>query len=226
MGQSSKIFCIGFQKTGTTSIMHALQILGYRVCDGCSEQMNPNIASEVYEICDRLVPQYDAFEDLPWPVLYKYLDQNYPGSKFILTTRPPEKWIKSISSHFKNSYIPMHEWVYGAGYPFGHELQYLQVYQTHNQQVLEYFKDRPQDLFHLPLDKSLSDQELWAHLCHFLDKPIPQKKFPYANRKSDRIFWNHLRRIKHRFWGKQPISILGIKIGRQFVKEDNEESSV
>jgi len=182
--------------------------------------MNPNFAMEVHSICDALVPQYDAFEDLPWAVLYEYLDAKYKNSKFILTTRPSDRWIKSVSGHFRDTYIPMHEWVYGVGYPQGNEQKYLETYNTHNREVLNYFKDRPQDLLHLPLDGSLSSMELWQSLCNFLEKPIPNEKFPFSNKKSDRLLWNRLRRIKHRVYGKKPIQILGVKFGRNFSSED------
>ena len=40
-----KVFGIGFQKTGTSSLMRALQTLGYRVCDGCGNADNPYFRS-------------------------------------------------------------------------------------------------------------------------------------------------------------------------------------
>ncbi len=37
-----------------------------------------------------LVAQYDAFQDNPWPIIYKGLDVKYPDSKFILMLRDPD----------------------------------------------------------------------------------------------------------------------------------------
>lgn len=196
--KSRKIFGIGFQKTGTTSLRDALSTLNYKVCDGCGQANNPNIKDEVYEICFNLINEYDAFEDHPWAVLYKELDQRCPDSKFILTIRPSEQWIQSVVSHFGRQHVPLHEWIYGAGFPKGNEQLYLDRYNQHNAQVIDYFKDRPEDLLVLEIHKNFS----WKEICGFLDKPVPTAKFPYANRRVDRLFLNHLRRIKHRITKK------------------------
>lgn len=67
--RNEKIFCIGFHKTGTTSLALALSQLGYRVT-GANGVWNPNIRNEVYELAFRLVEEFDAFRDNPWPLLY------------------------------------------------------------------------------------------------------------------------------------------------------------
>ncbi|MGK7894475.1 MAG: sulfotransferase family protein [Xenococcus sp. (in: cyanobacteria)] len=210
----NKIFGIGFQKTGTTSLRDALLMLGYRVCDGCDQALNPNIAEEVYDICYRLVTQYDAFEDHPWSVMYRELDQKYPNSKFILTVRPPDQWLKSVVSHFGDTYIPLHQWIYGAGYPLGNEKIYLEKYLQHNLEVKEYFKDRPNDLLILQLGSGLTPNDLWKQLCLFLEHPISQGKFPYSNTQLDRQIINYFRKIKYKIYGKRSISFLGFKIGK------------
>ena len=212
-----KVFGIGFQKTGTSSLMRALQTLGYRVCDGCGNADNPNIENEVYEICYSLVEKYDAFEDHPWSVLYRELDEKYPNSKFILTVRPTEQWIRSMCSHFGSQYTPMREWIYGVGHPQGNEEVYIERYERHNAEVKEYFKDRSNDLLILQMDGKTEEQQLWKSICDFLGKPLPENvKFPHANSKKDRLVINHLRRVKHKLYGKEPIEFLGVKIGKNF----------
>ncbi len=86
-----KVFCIGFHKTGTTSLELALKKLGYRVT-GSFGTKDPDIASKVHAMVYAMVDGFDAFENNPWPVLYQELDQRYPGSKFILTRRPVKAW--------------------------------------------------------------------------------------------------------------------------------------
>lgn len=117
----------------------------------------------------------------------------------------------------------MHEWIYGKGHPVDNEDTYLGVYLKHNKSVLEYFKNRPNDLLCLPLDEKLSDHELWKKLCDFLEKDVPNEKFPYSNRKQDRFFLNYLRQLKHRLFGKEPISVLGLKIGKDYRAAKNNE---
>jgi hypothetical protein len=175
----AKVFCIGFHKTGTTSLEVALNQLGYRVT-GCFGTKDPRISEKVYDMADELVQKYDAFEDNPWPVIYKELDQKYPGSKFIHTIRPAESWIKSQVRDFASTNTPMREWIYGVGCPEGNEAIYVARYERHNREVEEYFKDRPDDLLRFDLPRG----DGWEKLCPFLETDIPDKPFPHANKAS------------------------------------------
>ena len=177
----SKVFGIGFHKTGTTSLAEALSILGYRVT-GPNGTENPNIADEVREMAWRLAEEFDAFQDNPWPILYRELDERYPGSKFILTRRPTDRWIKSICRHFGAVESPMRRWIYGVGAPLGNEDLYVARYERHNREVLEYFRNRPDDL----LVMDLSQGDGWEQLCPFLGHGIPFQPFPHENRAEDR----------------------------------------
>ncbi len=185
---NQKIFCIGFHKTGTSSIAEALRLLGYSVT-GPNETKNTKIGKEVIEIVRRLVPKYDAFQDNPWPIIYKEMDELYPSSKFILTVRDSDSWLRSIVNHFGDSTTPMREWIYGVGAPRGNEKIYQARYTEHNISVQEYFKNREDDL--LILDFAKGDG--WATLCPFLGDKMPAFNFPHANKASIRK-------------GKQPIT--------------------
>ena len=184
----AKIFGIGFHKTATTSLAQALSKLGYRVC-GPFGIKDRNIQTKVYEIAFAKVEEYDAFQDNPWPIIYKELDQKYPGSKFILTTRPTDKWIKSAIKYFGSKNTPMRKWIYGVGNPKGNEDIYIERYERHNREVQEYFQNRPDDLLVI----SLTEGEGWEKLCPFLGKEIPEFSFPHANKIKDR---NKLRIIQ------------------------------
>lgn len=178
----AKIFCIGFHKTGTTSLRDALRHLGYRVT-GPNGNKDPDIATTVLSMVDTVVPEFDAFQDNPWPILYEYLDQKYPGSKFILTMRDEAEWIRSQVHHFGTRETPMRQWIYGVGCPVGNESVYLERYREHYQDVLSYFEGRSDDL--LKLD--LSAGHGWPELCEFLDVRVPDIPFPHSNRKVDRL---------------------------------------
>ena len=100
-----KIFGIGFHKTGTTSLMRALKILGYS-CKGSFGISDPDISRNVYERAFSQVDKFDTFIGHPWTIIFRELDEKYPGSKFILTLRPTEKWIASVTRRFgKESFI-------------------------------------------------------------------------------------------------------------------------
>jgi hypothetical protein len=171
-----KVFCIGFHKTGTKSLASALTTLGYRVT-GPNGVSDPDIARNVYAMALDLIGRFDAFQDNPWPVLYKELDRRCAGSKFVLTVRSSESWMRSMVSHFGRQVTPMRQWIYGAGCPEGNEAIYVRRYEDHNRAVLEYFKDRPADL----LVMNLAASDGWEKLCPFLGKPTPNVPFPHEN---------------------------------------------
>jgi len=177
----TKIFCIGFHKTGTKSMATALTVLGYRVT-GPNGVNDPDIEKNVYKMAYSLVDQYDAFQDNPWPIIYKHLDVKYPGSKFILMLRDSDTWIQSLLKHFGSIETPMRRWIYGAGSPKGNEASYVRRFEDHNKDVIEYFKYRPEDL----LVMNLAKEDGWKQLCSFLGKPHPSMPFPHVNKASDR----------------------------------------
>ncbi|VGO21001.1 sulfotransferase family protein [Pontiella sulfatireligans] len=178
---NTKVFCIGFHKTGTTSLGRALRILGYRVA-GMFGVQNPDIAEQVMELAGPIVAEHDAFQDNPWPIIYKELDERYPGSKFVLTLRDPEAWLRSQVKHFGTRETCMRKWIYGAGCPEGNEEIYRARYKRHNEEVLDYFKDRTDDL----LVMDLAEMDGWDKLCPFLGKNVPNKPFPHAGKSEKR----------------------------------------
>lgn len=171
-----KIFCIGFQKTGTSSLGVALTQLGYRV-KGPVKTRDPRIASRLLEETLPLVGKYDAFQDNPWPILYRTLDERYPGSRFILTVRDVDSWLNSVLGHFGEKNTPMRALIYGVGCPAGNEDIYRQRFLRHEQEVREYFRDRPDDL----LIFDLKQPAPWQALCAFLGEPVPDTPFPHVN---------------------------------------------
>ncbi len=200
---SGKIFGIGFHKTGTTSLARALRLLGYRVT-GTFGVHDPGIAQHVRSSARKRLEQFDAFQDNPWPLLYRELDEWCPGSKFILTIRPSDKWIESVAKHFGGESRPMRVWIYGVGDPRGNEATYVARYDRHNQEVLEYFRHRPDDL----LVYRLTEGDGWEQLCRFLGRSVPEEPFPHVNRAERReglryspvrMVVQRLSRIRRRF---------------------------
>ncbi len=179
--KSPKVFGIGFHKTATTSLATALRLLGYRVT-GPNGVRDPDIARTARPLAFRLAERFDAFQDNPWPILYRELDQRYPGSRFVLTVRPSEEWIRSVVHHFGAETTPMRRWIYGAGAPLGNETAFLARYERHNREVQEHFRDRPADLLVLRITAG----EGWERLCPFLGDPVPEAPFPHVNAAAAR----------------------------------------
>jgi hypothetical protein len=171
-----KVFGVGFHKTGTKSLAAALTLLGYRV-GGSFGVHDPGIARHALTRALRRCEKYDAFQDNPWPVLFRELDERVPGSRFILTLRPEAGWIESAVRHFGRRSTPMRQWIYGAGYPAGNEERYLERFRRHNREVMEHFRNRPGDL--LVIDFFAGDG--WDKLCGFLGVPVPRQDFPHVN---------------------------------------------
>lgn len=176
-----KVFCIGFHKTGTTSLGSALEILGYNVC-GTSRELESDLLKNNMNSLFEKVRKYDAFQDNPWPIYYKELDEYFPKSKFILTIRDEEKWISSVVKHFGDQDTIMREIIYGHGHPLNHEDVYIERYRKHNKEVKDYFSERPNDILIL----SLENGDGWEMICEFLNKKIPDIEFPHLNKASNR----------------------------------------
>ena len=196
-----KVFGIGYQKTGTTTLRDALRILGYRVKDTTPRALIPILRGRWAKVRSILAP-YDAAEDTPWYKIYPELDRLFPGSKFILTERDPEGWYRSVSRHIGDYRAAMHEWVYGRGkgLPKDDKKHTLSIYTQHSAKVRAYFADRPEDL--LILDFTQGDG--WEKLCAFLGHPIPDVPFPHANnskapKKQIPAWRTRFRSWRHRF---------------------------
>lgn len=184
----TKVFCIGFHKTGTTSLERALEYLGYRVI-GRKRLKGLHSHAELLAACCDLVPRYNAFQDNPWPLFYRELDKKFPGSKFILTVRPPEAWLRSQVKHFGAKMSRMRQWIYGKGCPDGNEAIYLARYNNHNAEVVDYFRERPNDLLVIDLTAGAG----WTDICKFLGHPLPDVPFPHSNTAADRKERNTLK---------------------------------
>ncbi|MEW6132914.1 MAG: sulfotransferase [Pseudomonadota bacterium] len=100
-----KIFCIGRNKTGTTSLAAALRELGVRV----GNQKPAELLLKDWAVRDfrRLVAYChtaQAFQDIPFslPYTFQAMDMHFPESKFILTVRDSaDQWYHSLVKFHK-----------------------------------------------------------------------------------------------------------------------------
>ena len=175
----SKVFCIGFHRTGTKSLAEALRVLGCRTV-GPMGAREPDIGRNALVKALAVATEFDAFGDNPWPPLYEQLDATFPGSAFILTIRATSAWLESVVGYFGDEDTPMRQWIYGAGRPRGNESRYIERYERHNAAVRSYFKGR-NDL----LTMNMEAGDGWRELCDFLDAPVPDIPFPHRNQRSE-----------------------------------------
>jgi hypothetical protein len=96
----SKIFAIGANKTGTTSLEAVFRLYGFNVPNEQAQGvlLGKQTMLGNYEPLKHLVGQYDAFQDVPFSLgsVYIAADCLFPNSKFILTERDPEMWFDSF----------------------------------------------------------------------------------------------------------------------------------
>ncbi len=203
-----KIFCIGCNKTGTTSLQKALIDLGVIVGEQwIAERLIHDWGRRDFRRLFRYCHTAQAFQDVPfsWPFTFQALDQRFPHSKFILTVRDtPEQWYGSMMSFyaalFGDHSLTHVEHLKAACYihpgdvydvnrllyntpdddPFNQKAL-LARYNHHNDVVREYFRHRPKDLL------VLNVAEAGAHdkLCVFLGKPRMGRSFPWVNKTRD-----------------------------------------
>lgn len=181
--QTPKVFCLGYPKTGTTSLYHALRILGYRAVrlfrietfvkvqslDEYTKELERQHWKPFIDEMNRY--KYDAYASFPigYLGLFEDLDRAFPHSKFILTTRSPEQYAASYNKFFSHS-----PWEATTQADLAREIT---EFTEHNHRVVEYFRDRPDQLLCLDIISG----EGWPQLCLFLNKPVPKRPFPHKN---------------------------------------------
>ena len=196
---ATRIFGVGMQRTATTSLHRALQVMGVDSLHwGTGEA--PRIWNEMKSLGKSVtLERYYAASDMPIPLLYRELDALYPGSKFILTVRDENKWADSVERLWSPAHNPK-RWMWDE-YPFSHRIHtalygqrnfnrqiFLARYRRHNAEVRAYFKDRPEDLLVMDMDAGAG----WQELCGFLKAPVPAIPYPREN---------HLKEKRHTGYG-------------------------
>jgi Sulfotransferase domain len=195
-----KVFCVGFQKTGTTSLGRALEVLGYTVCGyqqfrDLAHVPTAHVGQLVRERALTLLRDYSAFADTPWPVLYDACDRASPGSRFIHVIRDEDRWIQSVVDDFGEFDNSVHEWIYGHGHPKGNESAYIERYREHNQKVAHYFRGKSRQYVLLNLDRG---QVNWDGVCSFLDIDTPKVPWPHLNSQVSKSRKMLVQRLKSR----------------------------
>ena len=189
----TKVFGIGWAKTGVTKLGRCLRELGYRHhgqrLDLVDDLGGGDSASGTWPSVDLsrillVVAAHDAFTDWPWILLYRQLDEAFPGSKFVLTLRDPTRWLRSYRSMIERlppatpELIARRRTLYGLPFPDVTDAMLLDRRARHDAAVREWFRDRPESL--LTADWEAGDG--WERLCGFLGTPVPATPFPHENK--------------------------------------------
>ena len=204
---TEKTFCISMQRTGTSSVGRFFRDFGLRWAGWPSDARNGWTSAWYDGDFERIFssPEFvaaNAFEDSPWwmPDFYKVLYHRFPGARFILLTRDPESWFRSMVAHSDGHVIGdnrIHSKIYRRELEFFRLLErdpladdeelpydsphrmklldmeehYRSIYELHATEVIDFFRRRsPESLF----TGRLEDSAVWQALGAFLGFEVPE----------------------------------------------------
>ncbi len=186
----SKIFAIGFNKTGANCLRKTMTDFGYKTINLMeAELLIQDYAKRNFSSIIKICEKYDFFHDGIFGLPYTFiaLDISFPNSKFILTIiDDPEQWYKNFLKvhtnawggltieHLKNAKYRYKGFVWDfmrLGFnacesdPYSKDHS-ISLYNKHNSMVKDYFRFRPNDLLVI----NPEDINLYSQLCVFLNK--------------------------------------------------------
>lgn len=174
-----KVFGIGFNKTGTSTLGACLRELGYNHVSHSSRMLSAYVEGNYGAIIEE-TRRYDSFEDWPWPLLFRQFYAEYGDDAcYVLTVRSSaDKWLNSLKKHSltTNPDRPMRSAMLGYKYPHGHEEEHIRQYEEHNRSVRNYFAARPHAPF---IELCWEKGDGWPELCGLLGCRQPDIPFPH-----------------------------------------------
>ena len=204
---SNKIFCIGLNKTGTTSLLYEFVRMGVMTGNQREgEQMVSHYLNGNFKPILNYCKRDKFFQDIPFsiPNFYKQLDMEFPNAKFILSVRTSaDEWYDSlIRFHTKSkligvagklptsddlkesSYVykgwayDVHNIIYNVPYDDPYNKDILiETYENHKKDVNEYFKNRNNDLIVI----DLADNQSYIKFKNFFGFKNNFTKFLHEN---------------------------------------------
>ena len=193
------VFNIGFYKSGTCSLAAALNMLGIPTLHW--EHEGRKVYTTLHETIEKnkqnnrklfygLDNTYQGFSDFKGERYFRELYAQYPNSKFILTIRPLEDWLRSVERweskrllHKKLATAIKRNDVKKAKHyrnqlktSFNKKVK-IRHYRRYKKEIRKFFKDKP-DQF---LELRICEGEGWPELCSFLNLDQPNVDFPRKN---------------------------------------------
>jgi hypothetical protein len=181
----NKVFCIGLNKTGTSSLNAALTNLGLRCLHYGGLQTAPAVNRALEEgrpLLSYVGEDFEAYSDIsPLTANFEIADHDYPGSRFILTTRRVEDWLASRRLHVEGNVISRERGRYDGKWLEVDVEGWARLWRRHHERALSYFVDRPGDLLTIDICSGLARYE---PLCAFLGLPIVEGRLPWENKTA------------------------------------------
>ncbi|MBO6557271.1 MAG: hypothetical protein JJ957_12280 [Pseudomonadales bacterium] len=191
-----KVIGAGFGRTGTFSLKHALEQLGFKKCYHMWEVAEGHHAiwSDAHRGRSVDWPSlFDGFEaTVDWPSCNFWREQaaNYPDAKILLSLRDPERWYdsvmntiypasrQSLESDDPNTRI-FGEWLFDVIWRrvfddrMDDRAHVISTFNAHNQSVID----------EVPPERLLvfEARHGWQPLCEFLEVDVPDAPYPRMN---------------------------------------------
>jgi hypothetical protein len=192
-----KVIGSGLGRTGTLSMKHALETLGFGPCHhmvevfGQPETMALWVeAAEGRPDWDAICADYRAMVDYPGCRYWRALSAHYPDAKVLHTVRDPDEWFDSTQATiFKPGSTavapppPLAAFFGSLLGEFGSRL-HDRAYMT------DYFRRHSEEVQRtIPKERLLVYRagEGWERLCGFLGVPVPASPYPSENSREEFI---------------------------------------
>jgi len=190
-----KVVGSGLGRTGTLSLKHALEQLGFAPCHHMVEVFaKPESVSwwvdagEGRPDWDRIFEGYSAAVDYPTAAYWRELAAHYPDAKVLHTVRDPDSWFDSTQatifapgSFADNPPEPMRAFFASFTGPMTgkiHDRAFMtDHFRRHTDNVMAA----------IPKERLLVMEvgEGWDRLCAFLGVPTPEAAYPSENSTQD-----------------------------------------
>ncbi len=174
-----KVFCVGLNKTGTTTIGAVFKSLKIRTV-GFEPALTRQVLRGRFELLENKLEHHDGFQDLPFPFIYNQMHERYGDSAcFVLSVRKsPEVWLRSMKRHsLRNGGMKLRTRIYGSPYPHIDPETYLRIYNRHNTRFLSFAEHA-----NLRYTKIvMGEDDLYEKICPLLGEPVPEVKAGKVN---------------------------------------------
>ncbi|KAG0191490.1 hypothetical protein DFQ28_011738 [Apophysomyces sp. BC1034] len=197
----------GYGRTGTYSLSHALEKLGYRthhvLKDPQCMQQDSDVWLRAYENKDhedeweKVYGDYDAAVANPTVPFYKELAERYPEAKVVLTIRSADSWYNSVCKTLFNSWKhPLPEDLPESARKMFEMTRVVMLNsylkddparEPNKEELCKMFNDHIEEVKRVIPTERLLIMELgegWERLCKFLGKEIPDEPYPRANERD------------------------------------------
>tara|TARA_B100000497_G_C7645382_1_gene388070 strand:- start:236 stop:943 length:708 start_codon:yes stop_codon:yes gene_type:complete len=196
-----KVFVIGMNKTGTTTLYASLSQLGFEMGDS---RVGEVMAAEYFQSgvirnLDEYIASAQAFQDVPFsiPRFYEQLAKKYPKAKFILSIRgSSEQWLNSLKKYqtarvsSKSNNMVTEGDIEDSKYVFSgwtqimmkgifnypnvplYSSEFKKVYEQHNMDAINYFRNNKEKLLVINVAQKNSIKEFYE----FLEVPVKYQR--------------------------------------------------